>query len=177
MSTITAISKVSTGWQYAFTGNGSIHLVYENGMLINSCSASPYLYVTSATAPPSIEIVSLEDETRLSMLEKVSAFCGTVLRVQWRSNDSPYYRVHIIDSDGEILQKSLVKSDNGLIYTHEYKFSSTQDVYYSITACGVTEDGFVYDKSDPPEITAICVYIPQKPVVTASIASGVISLS
>ncbi len=177
MSTITAIEKVSTGWQYSFTGNGSIHLIYENGILLNACSTSPFLYKTSATTPPSIEIVSLEDETRLSMLENVSAFCGTVLRVQWRTNDSPYYRIYIIDDDGEILQKTLIKSDGGLIYTHEYKFSSTQQVHYAITACNVTIDGYVYDKSDAPEITDICVYTPQKPVVEATVANGVISLS
>lgn len=176
MSVITAITETSEGWQYTFTGNGNIHLVYEKGLLIDSCSSSPYTYATSLTYPPSIEIVSLEDETRLSMLEKVSAFCGTTLKVQWKTNNSPYYRVYIIDDDGDTLQKTLVPNNDGLVYTHEYSFSSTQNVYYSITACEITEDGFIYDKSDVPEITAICVYTPVKPVITASVSGGVVTV-
>ena len=174
---ITNIEKIDNSWVYTFdVEDGNLYYIYEKGKLFSVETESPYILERNTDVPPSLEIVSLNDVDRISIMQKVSGYSGTEIKIQWKSNDSPYYRVYVKNTDGDTIAFQQIKSTGILVYEWTYPFREDQQIYVSVVACGEEEE-FVYEKSEIPEIDVICISYPTAPDVEVSIESGKVILS
>ena len=172
MSEITDITRVADGWEYTFSGTGGIHYIFLHGEHVDTCKESPYLYKTMLKAPPPIQIVSLADEDRYSMITHPVGFATNKVEITWEPDGSPYYRVYMKSGD-EYRHIEQFRAQPGKMRTVFGLHTSSEDLKFSVVACGFHEEtGVVYEKGELTDINIAFVKFPVPPIVHFTVKEG-----